>query len=91
MNPISEQDADRLNIVTTYRGDSYLTLQPGLELGGTVQKTSWHMRPYLDVYATQFIGNNRTGVNANGLDVRFNSTYQFGAHLHSGSISIFAS
>ncbi len=62
LTPTTETGAGALNIKTAYEGDSYLTLQSGFELGGIYQAKSWQIQPHLDIFATQFVGNNQTGL-----------------------------
>ena len=62
LSPMSETGAGAVNIDTVYGADSYLTLQPGFELGGSLNSRGWIVRPHLDVFATQFIGNNSTSL-----------------------------
>jgi hypothetical protein len=64
MTPTNEAGAGPNGIFSVYQGNSYLTLQPGFELGGTFNSNSWQFRPHVDVYATQFIGSNLTNLNA---------------------------
>jgi hypothetical protein len=64
LSPTKETGAGALNIDTVYQGDSFMTLQPGFELGGTFTSKNWQMRPHIDFYATHFIGNNQTSLPA---------------------------
>ncbi len=62
LTPTAETGAGALDIKSVYQGDSYLTLQSGFELGGIYQAKTWQIQPHLDIFATQFIGNNQTGL-----------------------------
>jgi hypothetical protein len=62
--PTAETGAGALDIITTYQADSFLTLTPGFEIGGKFSSNNWQMRPHVDFFATQFIGNNNTSLPA---------------------------
>ncbi|HTV91740.1 MAG TPA: autotransporter outer membrane beta-barrel domain-containing protein, partial [Verrucomicrobiae bacterium] len=64
LSPTKETGAGALNIDTVYQGDSFLTLQPGFELGGKFASKNWEVRPHIDFFATHFIGNNQTSLPA---------------------------
>jgi hypothetical protein len=60
----NESGAGPLDFVGSPRTDMYLTLVPGIEIGGNY---TWHdakIRPNLDIYANEFLGNDAAGFTA---------------------------
>ncbi len=65
MSPMSESGAGGLSITTQGTADSFVTLQPGLQFSGAMGSIGeQHLRLHVDLFATQFLGNNQTSVSA---------------------------
>jgi hypothetical protein len=54
----NESGAGALDLVGATRGDVYMTLEPGVELGGLFTSRNGQLRPHVDIWTTQFIGRN---------------------------------
>ncbi len=65
MSPLSESGAGGLSITTQGTADNFVTLQPGLQFSGAIGTIAGeHVHLHLDLFATQFLGNNQTSLSA---------------------------
>ena len=65
MSPLSETGAGGLSITTQATSNAYVTLQPGVQFSGGIGTIAdEHMRLHVDLFATQFLGNNQTSLSA---------------------------
>jgi hypothetical protein len=65
VSPLSETGAGGLSITTQATSNAFLTLQPGLKFSGAIGTiANEHLRLHVDLFATQFLGNNQTSLSA---------------------------
>jgi hypothetical protein len=63
ISPLSESGAGGLSITTAGTADAFLTLQPGVQFGGAIGAIGTNqLRLHVDLFATQFLGNNQTSL-----------------------------